>query len=264
MKNLILPLAALLIVSCFSGQESGPVVNGQPLAFWLRTWVDKSSSTSQRADAERAFRQAGTNAIPHLLNELTVGDLVEKSATASVKEIRQALERTIAAEGALRFMGPCVTSSIPQLANLMASTNYGAVTAAAEVLSGLGPQGTHVLVSGLTNANAEAREAIPRVLRNMGTNLVVELPALFNSLDALPADAASDCSYAIIQSVVAEFAWRLSSKNSNTRYVTAMTLGELGMSAQSAIPDLEKLRDDPDKDVRNAADRALNHIRGNR
>lgn len=272
MKTVVLFLVVFLTVCCAAAQqtqEPGPVVNGRPMSFWLRTWVEKTTNVSQRAEARRAFEQAGTNVIPYLLHELTVGDVVEKRGTASVEEVKHALERTIAAEAALRYMGSSVTSAIPELTNLLASTNYGAVKAAAEILSDLGAQGTHALISGLSNTNKEARDAIPGVLRHMatrnaGTNLLVELPALFTSLDMLPIDKAFDCSAAIVQSVVAEFARRLNSTNANTRYVASKTLGEMGTSAQSAIPDLEKLRNDPDKDVRNAADQALNHIRGSR
>jgi HEAT repeat protein len=247
--------------------ESGPEVNGHRMSYWLRTWVEKTTNVNQRTEAQRAFKQAGTNVIPFLLSELTVGDVVYKSGSASLEEVKQALERTIAAEAALRYMGLSVTSAIPEPTNLMASTNHGAVKAAAEILSDLGPAGVHALVSGLTNANSEARKVIPGVLshmamKNSGTNLLAELPALFHSLDTLPISAAFDCSYAISQSVVAEFVRRLESTNTNMRYIAAKTLGEMGTSAQLAIPDLEKLRSDPDNDVRNAADRALSRIRG--
>lgn len=272
MKAFSLLLFAYVAVSCAAAegtQESGPVVNGRPMSYWLHTWVEKTTNVSQRVEAQKAFKQAGTNVIPYLLDQLTVGDAVsgrtDESDPDSVEERRQALERTIAAEAALRDMGLCVTSAIPELTKLMASTNYGAVQAAAEILSDLGPQGARLLVSGLTNANKEAREVVPGVLRHMamqsaGTNLLAELPALFSSLDTLPMDKAFDCSSAIVQSVVTEFTRRLESTNSNMRYISAKTLGEMGKSAQSAIPGLEKLRNDPDKEVRNVAARALRRI----
>jgi HEAT repeat protein len=272
MRSLLFLLVAHLMVSCAVSQEvkeSGPVVNGRPMSHWLRTWGEKTTNVNQRVEAEKAFKQAGTNVIPYLLNQLTAGDVVsartDESNPVSVEERRQAVERTIAAEAALRYMGSCVTSAIPELTKLMASTNYGAVETAAEILSDLGPQGVHVLVQGLTNSNKEAREAIPGVLRHMatkdaGTNLLSELPALFSSLDTLPMKKAFDCRDAIVQSVVAEFSRRLESANSNTRYISAKTLGEMGKSAQLAIPVLEKLRNDPDKEVRNVASWALKHI----
>ncbi|WCJ58628.1 HEAT repeat domain-containing protein [Fontisphaera persica] len=275
MKTFFFLLVAHLTATCAAAQkvkESGPVVNGRPMSYWLRTWVEKTTNVSQRIEATKAFKQAGTNVIPYLLDQLTVGDAVsartDPSDPNSVEERKQALEQTIAAEAALRYMGSCVTSAIPELTKLMASTNSGAVVAAAEILSDLGPAGVRVLVRGLTNTNHEARQAIPGVLRHMatrnaGTNLLAELPALFNALDTLPMDAAFDCTDAIVQSVVAEFIRRLDSTNSSTRYISAKTLGQLGTSAQSAIPDLEKLRNDPDQDVRNAADWALRRIRRN-
>lgn len=70
MKNCIAPLAALalLFASCAKEPETGPVVNGHHLSFWLRTWVDKSSSQKEQQDAEKSISQAGTNVIPYLLN----------------------------------------------------------------------------------------------------------------------------------------------------------------------------------------------------
>jgi len=271
MKTLFLLFVTCVMLSRSAAQDSGPIVNGRPLSYWLRTWAEKTTNVSQRVEAQRAFKEAGTNVIPYLLDQLTASDAVrsrtDRNGPDIVEELRQAVEREIAAEAALRYMGLCVTSATPELTKLMASTNYGAVRAAAEVLSDLGPQGVHLLVSGLTNANKEAREEIPRVLRHMattssGTNLLAELPALFRSLDTLSMDGAFDCSAAITQSVVAEFIRRLDSTNSNTRYISAKRLGELGTSAQLAIPYLEKLKKDPDKDIRNAAGLALNHIRG--
>ena len=199
------------------------------------------------------FKQLGTNVIPYLLSELTVGDLAQKSGTTNVEQVRQSIGRSIAAEAALRYMGSSVTSAIPELTKMMASTNFGAVEAAAEILSDLGPQGAHVLVGGLRNTNEEAREAIPRVLRfmamgNSGTNvlggksaanLLGELPALFDGLDTLPMTEAFDCSAAITQSVVSAFTRRLESTNADVRFISAQTLGHLGASAQSAIVDLE-------------------------
>jgi hypothetical protein len=204
MKAIFLLVLTHVSVCCAVAQvaqEAGPVVNGRPMSYWLRTWVEKTTNVSQRVEAQKAFKQAGPNVIPYLLDQLTVGDAVsrrtDESDPDSVEERRQALEQTIAAEAALRYMGSCVTSAIPELSTLMASTNYGAVRAAAEILSGLGPQGVHVLVGGLTNTNKEAREIIPGVLRHMATsdagrNLLPEFPALFSSLDTLPTEKAFD------------------------------------------------------------------------
>lgn len=269
MKNFLFALLTHLMVACACarGGESGPIVSGRPFSFWLRTWVEKSSSANQRAEAQRAFKQAGTNTIPYLLNELTAAGEVEKRGTASVEDVRQAELRSVAAEAALRFMGSAVTSAIPQLTKLLASTDYGTVRSAAEILSGLGPQGIHSLVSGLTNASTtDSRTAIAAVLRNMGTNIVADVAAIFNSLEGLPKSAAFDCCFALTRSgasvttLVAEFARRLTSKNPDTRYVCAMTLGELGAQASEALPHLRRLQADPVKNVRDAADWALAHI----
>jgi HEAT repeat protein len=272
MKTLFFLMVAHFAGACAVAQEvheSGPVVNGRPMSFWLRTWVEKTTNVSQRVEAQKAFERAGTNVIPYLLDQLAAGDAAraheDRSDPDSVEERRQAVGRTIAAEAALRYMGSRVAYAIPELTKLMASTNYDAVRAAAEILSGLGPQGVHVLVNGLTNANQEAREAIPGVLRHLAmgdaaTNLLAELPALFNSLDTLPMNKAFDCRDAIVESVVAEFRRRLESTSSSMRYISARTLGEMGTSAQVAIPDLEKLKNDPEKEVRNVAAWALKHI----
>ena len=75
------------------------------------------------------FKQLGTNVIPYLLSELTVGDLAQKSGTTNVEQVRQSIGRSIAAEAALRYMGSSVTSAIPELTKMMASTNFGAVEA---------------------------------------------------------------------------------------------------------------------------------------
>lgn len=268
--NGCLLLTGLVFLCCASGrttEELGPLVNGRPMSFWLRAWSQKTTNASQRAEARRAFEQAGTNVIPYLLKELTVGDAVATSGTATVEEVKDALERSIAAEAALRYMGMCVTSAIPDLIKLLASTNCGAVQAAAEILSDLGPQGVRALLRGLTNTNEEARQVIPSVLwhlatRPAGTNLLAELPALFSSLDSLPMNSAFYCSQAIVEAVVSEFVRRLNSTNSSTRYIAARTLGQMGVSAQAAIPTLEELRNDPDRDVRDAAAWALGRIRG--
>jgi len=264
----------VLVVSAFAAEETpdpSPVINGHPLSFWLSTWVDRSSSPGQRIEAQRTFEQAGTNVIPYLLEQLVVGDEVsahtDESDPDSIEKRRLAIERLIAAEAALRFMGARTVSAIPEYEHLLTSTNHGAAQAAAEILSDLGPHGTRILVDNLTSTNSVTREVIPGVLRDMAskntrTNLFAEIPALFNSLDSLPMEKAFDCSAAIVRSVIWEFTFRLESTNAETRYVCARRLGQMGVSAQSAIPYLEKLRGDSDKSVRAVAAEALKNIRG--
>jgi HEAT repeat protein len=262
--------AILVSVSCTREQESEPTAKGRALGFWLTTWVDKSSTASQRADAEAAIKQIGTNAIPFLLGELSAAERVERSKLPNSEELRLAISRGGAAAGALSLLGRSAASAIPTLTTLVNSQNYNTVTSAASVLSGLGKTGVHAMVVGLTNSNPKARSAVAAQLLTVGTNAVDVVPFLLRSLDGLDADAAFNCCAAIVQSgvaptnLVAGFTSRLQSTNSVTRYVVAITLGKMGTNAVEAVPHLNELKNDPEKDVRDAAEWALVRVGQNR
>jgi hypothetical protein len=64
MKTLLLSFVTCVMLSRAVAQDSGPIVSGRPLSFWLRTWVEKTTNIDQRVEAQRAFEQAGTNVIP--------------------------------------------------------------------------------------------------------------------------------------------------------------------------------------------------------
>ena len=272
MKTLFLLLGVHLAVSCAAAedvQDAEPVVNGRPMSYWLRTWAERTSEYSQRAEAEKAFKQAGTNVIPYLLSQLTAADgpLARENPNDpdSVEEVRQALNLEDGAQAALRIMGSCVTSAIPQLITLLSSTNHRAVYAAAWILSDLGPQGTDVLVRAFSSTNKHAREVVPHVLRHMArqasrTNLWPHFSVLFSSLDTLPMEKAFDISAAIVDSVVSEFIGGLQSTNKDTRYVCITVLERMGASAQGAIPELPRLTKDPSPSVRRAAAEALRRL----
>ena len=266
MKKLFFILAFLVIVSCMVAVESGPVVNGNPLDFWLRTWVDKSTSAADRQRAEEAIKQLGTNTIPYLITKLSALEELQKASAPSTEEIRQAVRCSGSAAGALGLLGQSVTSAIPQLTMLMNSENSDTVGSAAGVLAGLGPSGARAMLVGLKNSNPDAQAATAAALRGMGTNVFGEVSSLFSSVDLLDKGPAFDCCYAIIHSGVAvtnlvtEFTAQLQSTNSVTRYVSAMTLGEMGTNASLARSDLRRLSTDHLKDVRDAAEWALAHI----
>jgi hypothetical protein len=269
MSKNFLCLAVVAFVLRVSGQEPPPVVDGQPLNFWLLTLVDKSSSDVQREGARQAIKKAGTNAIPYLLAELSVVERVERSGSPSTDDLSMAIRKSGAATRAFELLGQDASPALPQFAKMMNSGNQNTVVAAARILLGFGPLGVHAIVVGLTNDNLRARASTASALRGAGTNALAEVPFLFHALEGLEKDAAFDCCYAITESgddvtnLVAGFTSLLKSTNSVTRYVSAMTLGRMGAEASKAVPDLEKLRSDPVKNVRDAADWALARI-GNR
>jgi hypothetical protein len=272
MKTLLLLLGVHLALSSTAAEDlkdAEPVINGRPMSYWLRIWAERTSKYSQRAEAEEVFKQAGTNAIPYLLSQLTVADTAlareKPNDPDSVEEVRQALNVEAGAQAALRIMGSCVTSAIPQLITLLGSTNYRAANAAAWILSDLGPQGMEVLVRALSSTNKHAREVVPHVLRYMAnqasrTNLWPHFSVLFSSLDTLPMEKAFDISAAIVNSVVSEFIDGLQSTNKDTRYVCITVLERMGASAQGAIPTLQRLTNDPSPSVRRAAAEALRRL----
>jgi hypothetical protein len=265
--GLLCIIAILLATSCSREHDSGPIVNGRPLSYWLLKLVDKSGTAAERTSADRAVKLLGTNALPYLIIGLSLPETTEDSPSYSAQQLQRAITLSGGAVAAFGVLGRDAAYATPDLAKLMSSQNYYTVQNAATVLSKLGPIGARTMIGGLTNRNPSIHLATSSLLMTMGTNLDAEVPALFASLDHLDTPAAFNCCYAIIHSGVSlsdllpQYIARLASTNAGTRYVAAMTLGRMGTNASEAIPHLEKVGGDSSKDVRDAAEWALAQIK---
>lgn len=172
---------------------------GKSVAAWAHDLEFGGSNPARRAEAERAFRAMGTNAIPalvHLLEQrdsvvsTTVGREAERLPRPLVRWVYRTFQphdraqRRAEAAMALAVLGPEALSAIPALEQALGDANPRVTGLAAEALLRLGEPARPALVRALGRVNDQNRiyvlgalarqpvgvEAIPTLVSLIGSS----------------------------------------------------------------------------------------------
>jgi HEAT repeat protein len=212
--------------------EGGRSYDNHSADYWIRTL--ESSEANRRQDAVYALGSMGAEA-PDAVSAIARRMLVDTD-----DDVR------IAASLALLKMLPVSRTAVAELAKALGDTQDEIRMNAALTLSRL---------------RQEARPAIPALLKALehegnDTNVNVHFMTIRQVVILALGRASSGDAVA----VPALLALLNKSPTMQTRLVLARALGEIGVSAKTAIPALEMLLTDPNPDVSQAATRALRQI----
>lgn len=255
----------LLVVP--AGQATEPVINGRALSEWLVSLhaspsdEEVSAATQQNMDptrlvaqkqglAQEAIRQIGTNALPTLLDLVSVGEKNRLKVAKQIKsqDIRESLRdgrpefreavRGMAAEG-FAILGTNAEPAIPQLTKLLRG-DAECLPEVANILAQMGPKGFAVLTN---SANDDLDGILVLAIGQKGGSDVQAITrflvaALRSSSPVTRGNAAEylagkDASLAVPALIRVlddnqDYAWR----------AAAIALGSYGSAAKDAVPKL--------------------------
>jgi hypothetical protein len=170
----ILILAGLIVVvlgaMLFWLGEREPEYQGRKLSWWIADGNQRSLFAPETAGVREAVRGIGTNALPLLIRRIKSAHLPEKSnleakvASASksagdvweharLEKLRPATD----AVWAFWILGEQGSPAIPELVQLVGSTNRATSTLAFAALRGIGNSAVPAFVGFLENTNEEVR-----------------------------------------------------------------------------------------------------------
>ena len=228
-------------------QDIEPVVAGRPLTQWVENYVNGAPGKSTE-EADRALREAGTNAIPVLLRMLREKESPFRRQMMGLLRMQKVVQvhytpverRNQAAYFAFLRLGGSGTGAelaVPQLMEIYQERiSPFARQCAAMSLGAYGPA---------------ARSAIPVLLRGLAdTNVLVRCDTL-NGLGHIRADP---------ELVVPALAKALNDPVPKVRLFACMALSQQAQEAKPAAPALAKALNDSDSGVRFMAANALKAI----
>ena len=213
--------------------EGGRSYDNHSADYWIKSL--ESPDASERHDAVYALGAIGAEAPD------AVAAIARRMLVDTDEDVR------IAASLALLKMLPVSRSAVSELAKALGDSQEEVRMNAALTLSRL---------------REAARPAVPALLLALAndendTNAKVHFMTIRQVVILALGRASSGDAIA----VPALLAVLKKSPTRETRSVTARALGEIGVAAEPAIPDLEKLLTDPHRDVSQAAESALRKIR---
>ncbi len=256
-----------------------PQYQGRTLATWLAQLDDKSTEnptvlpwknlrleanqTSQQAEAIQAIHSFGPQAFPRLLAELeqengrSSGFFHASEPQAYVRRHRAAL--------AFEALGPEGEPMVKELKRVLYESENPKESARA--LAAIGPAGWEVLSDAITNTESPVGAC---AIWALGTHQA-SVPGAVDKLKAFLEQDVNDgitglAGWALVktgadrQEVVSLLARELDSRRVDTRFCSAVSLGQMGPEARGAVPALLAHLKDPDKMVRHDAAQALEQI----
>jgi len=250
-----------------------PEFQGRSLNEWLQ---DYGKSQALNNNANEAFRQMGTNALPRLLAIIRspkpswkerMLDLARNQNWYKVSSPVPIDQRTRAG-WALNALGPTSRSATPELIQLLQrdETALPAVTA----LSGLMPESAPVLINAFTNQNVAVRRAISSALlvyviradgRMVKTNFLTAFVRNLKDKDYIVrSDAAGALASIGDPAAIPLLRENLRDSDAYVRAMTAQALGSFGTRAGAASSELQELLKDPDPYVHEKVVYALGRI----
>jgi HEAT repeat protein len=204
-------VCALIIALIFatSQRAQGPVQNGRRLGEWLLLLSPATTSSrsldemSAAQEAPTAIRTLGTNALPYLLQAITIDErpsrfrrsaewlMTQLPSLRNIDPLRQWVygyshienQRAAGALRAFKLLGPTAEPAIPALVQLANSnTNWSTTHAAICALEAIGPPAQSALVGIIeTNRNPAARVTAIGCLQP-GEHAVASVPLLIDLL----------------------------------------------------------------------------------
>jgi HEAT repeat protein len=119
------------------------------------------------------------------------------------------------------------------------------------------------LTKGLADKDAAVRLVAAARLRQLGSTAASSAKELASTLADPNNDVAEAAAEALIRigsAAVEPVVGQLSSKNASARKLALICLARIGPAAKSAVPQIEKLKQDPDSQVRQLANAALKQL----
>jgi HEAT repeat protein len=263
-------------------QNREPKYRGKTLSEWVRLNGRSNLGFNTEENPQEALRHFGTNALPYLVRAIQYQRPAWKAKFwALLRRIpmpkAQRRKLSIAAIGdmmrandaqtAFQALGPIAAPAVPQLYRIMfASSNEQVSATAMHCLAAIGPAGLPVLRQALTNfaATATFRENAVQAVSEMDTNALPLVPTLLAWLHQTNHEIA----YVAIM-VLGELQLRpelvvpaLTNKLGETtlRRDAMEALGSFEKEADSAIPHLLQLLNDPEAETAAGAASALADI----
>jgi HEAT repeat protein len=266
---------------------------GHPVSYWLAHWTRDSRDGPHSPEADEAFRQMGTNALPFLIevlgrnpspnDETAIKVYLEarklheqqgaQSASAAAHNAWQRefeLEnQRLKAAALIGRLGPAGAPAIPELMRILRSTN-GPYTD--EVLSALIAMGDKTVdylpefINYLHSSNFSECLTGAMLLEGIGPKARPAIPALQAIVNGESPFAQAHAAIALWkidrQTNVAlrVFTNLCESSDDGTRELGTIYLGEMGQTTQAAWPFLQALLKDPNQEVRRQAEQALQKI----
>jgi HEAT repeat protein len=227
-----------------------PTYEHKPLSTWLKAFEDAQSDSSDERRAKDAVRAIGTNAVPHLLQMLTGDDINLQQRAANAFEI----------------LGPIASPAVPQLSNLLVSTNAVIGTLAGTSLGNIGAPALPALMAALTNRHYGVVTRAALAIVNLGTNASPAIPIFLRDLQSpnhFVRERAADAlgNLHIEPAVVIPALTNLFTDLSQSAVCISLTsLGQFESAARPATPAILVMLQDPNENVRMAATNAIMKI----
>jgi len=287
----------LLVVACFAVvgvlalilfQDKEPRYRGHPVHEWVEILGGSPrqgvSGAPTQADAERALKQIGTNAVPLLLRwfaQEPKPSSVKRFVTTLLSRLPRgripgSVERWLTsrdprenrsglAMAAFGILGPAAFPAAPGLAELATrSTDPALSHRAVDALVKIGPLALPAFISVITNHNAQARFYAMRSISILGTNAAPAVPIIILYLtDKAVAGAAFETlGYLKLEPrlVVPSLMKIAHDPDAVLRSWAIITLGDFGQEARRAAPVIFSALSDNEAVVRESATNALQNI----
>ncbi len=263
----LLALVALALVVFFCTQKREPVYEGKPLSYWLL--VSPEGPNGAAAEKNNAIHAIGSNAVPFLVRWESYERPWVWEAVQSVSGCRfdrPQQELAIASVDTFEILGSRGASAIPQLSQLMKSTNSSVAFHANYSMAAIGKEGVPALLDVVTNRHAYIpdRSFVPFIGGSHwgadGIGLVV--PILVQSLKDKDTAVAVTAAAALrvigpLPGVVKALTNAVEAADADLRQTAVYALGAFGADSIPATPCLVRALRDPEIRVRQEATNSL-------
>lgn len=261
-----LPLLLLIVGMCFVVHVRHRPTVPSPLGHaailrCLRDLDPNSRNPEARQIAEDLLASSGSLIVPSLLREL------KARPALGINLLRQWSDRRrYRAVLAFDLIGDAGRGAIPELRDMMTSSEYDTVAAVATILARMGADGAQAAATGLKHTDVAVRRMTAIVLYSLGDtagSASKELLAALQDSDQEVTEWAGR-TLAKLDGNAEEFlpviAANLAATNAASRYGSVVSLGVYGKRAAHLSEHIAALADDPDVSVREAVEATLSAI----
>jgi HEAT repeat protein len=254
-------LAAIIVgaVVISASHRHDPVYQKKRLSEWI---AQLDSEGRKRAQAVKALREIGTNAVPYVMQSLGPGDSPRKmkliqlarKQTVVKAPFRLAYERQSTVLKAFYYLGADAKGAIPALNKLL--DNPLTIHTAIYALFGIGNEAMPALTEACNHTNRDVRHQAALVLA------LLKRGRDFDSMGRTPIPDMQFPSFVLgfTEEDILSVTGGLYDSQPAVRRASAEALEVHSDFAKSTVPKLVKLLTDPDKAVQEAAVKALKKI----
>jgi HEAT repeat protein len=226
---------------------------------------DPRQGLTQRVEAARTLAKLGPQAggvVPDLIAQL------KRLQDDELEPLQEAVVETLGA------IGSASKAALPTLATVKGRTtdiDQAIKQTTRQILSAEDSQDLKTLIEQTSSRDVGLRLRAVKTLGSQKADAAVAVPALTVALSDPDGDVRRAAvaalravqpqvkpSKELVQAVVAD----LADPDDNVRLTAVRTLGKMGSAANAALPALQPLLNDPDKDIRRAAGEALIKLGG--